>query len=161
MVNARRRRWGDVLPPKCWAPESQLVALCIFYSLRGLFGGSFSSLWSRYLTWANHTLYIPIPFLATLHTAGGLKLDYRCGLFQPRPFCDSLILWFYDSTIPIPYKSCSASLGEKKACGAPRPCCKGREEWKECMNHEVLLGGRQEQCKSAHMGSGQELCFPT
>ena len=28
--------------------------------------------------------------LATLHIAGGLKLDH-CGPFQPRPFCDSMI----------------------------------------------------------------------
>jgi len=31
-------------------------------------------------------------WLATLHIAGGLKLDDHCGPFQPRPFCDSLIL---------------------------------------------------------------------
>ena len=31
-------------------------------------------------------------WLATLHIAGGLKLDDRCGPFQPRPFCDSTIL---------------------------------------------------------------------
>ena len=30
--------------------------------------------------------------LVTLHIAGGLKLDDRCGPFQPRPFCDSLVL---------------------------------------------------------------------
>jgi len=30
-------------------------------------------------------------WLATLHIAGGLKLD-DCGPFQPRPFYDSLIL---------------------------------------------------------------------
>ena len=29
-------------------------------------------------------------WLATLHIAGGLKLDEHCGLFQPRPFYDSL-----------------------------------------------------------------------
>jgi len=31
-------------------------------------------------------------WLATLHIAGGLKLDDRCGPFQPRPFYDSVIL---------------------------------------------------------------------
>jgi len=31
-------------------------------------------------------------WLATLHTAGGLKLDEHCGPFQPRPFQDSMIL---------------------------------------------------------------------
>ena len=31
-------------------------------------------------------------WLATLHVAGGLKLDDRYGPFQPRPFYDSLIL---------------------------------------------------------------------
>ena len=29
-------------------------------------------------------------WLATLHIAEGLKLDDHCGLFQPRPFCDSM-----------------------------------------------------------------------
>ena len=33
-------------------------------------------------------------WLATLHIAGGLKLDDHCDHFQPRPFYD-----FYDSTI--------------------------------------------------------------
>ena len=31
-------------------------------------------------------------WLATLHIAGGLKLDDHCGAFQPRPFHDSMIL---------------------------------------------------------------------
>jgi len=31
-------------------------------------------------------------WLATLHIAGGLKLNDHCGPFQPRPFCDSVIL---------------------------------------------------------------------
>ena len=30
-------------------------------------------------------------WLATLHIAGGLKLDDHCGPFQPRPFCDSIL----------------------------------------------------------------------
>ena len=30
-------------------------------------------------------------WLATLHMAGGLKLDVHCGPFQPRPFYDSVI----------------------------------------------------------------------
>jgi len=30
-------------------------------------------------------------WLASLHIAGGLKLDDHCGLFQPRPFCDFMI----------------------------------------------------------------------
>ena len=30
-------------------------------------------------------------WLATLHIAGGLKLDDRCGPLQPRPFYDSVI----------------------------------------------------------------------
>jgi len=30
-------------------------------------------------------------WLVTLHTAGRLKVDDRCGPFQPRPFCDSMI----------------------------------------------------------------------
>ena len=32
-----------------------------------------------------------VSWLATLHIAGGLKLDDHCGSFQPRPFCDSMI----------------------------------------------------------------------
>ena len=31
-------------------------------------------------------------WLATLHIAGGLKLDDLCGPFQRRPFCDSMIV---------------------------------------------------------------------
>ena len=31
-------------------------------------------------------------WLATLHIAGGLKLDDHCGPFQPRPFYDSMIM---------------------------------------------------------------------
>ena len=38
-------------------------------------------------------------WLATLHIAGGLKLRDYCGPFQPRLFCDSMVLWFYDSMI--------------------------------------------------------------
>ena len=41
--------------------------------------------------------------LATLHIAGGLKLDDHCGPFQPRPFYDSMILyfiWFKSHEIP-------------------------------------------------------------
>ena len=30
-------------------------------------------------------------WLATLHIAGGLKLDDHCGPFQPRPFYDSMV----------------------------------------------------------------------
>ena len=30
-------------------------------------------------------------WLATLHIAGELKLDDRCGPYQPRPFYDSVI----------------------------------------------------------------------
>jgi len=30
-------------------------------------------------------------WLATLHIAGGLKLDDHCGPFQPRPFCDMML----------------------------------------------------------------------
>ena len=30
-------------------------------------------------------------WLATLHIAGGLKLDDHCGPFQPRPFYDSTL----------------------------------------------------------------------
>jgi len=32
----------------------------------------------------------PVWWLATLHTAGGLKLNYHCGPFQLRPFHDSI-----------------------------------------------------------------------
>ena len=33
-------------------------------------------------------------WLATPHTAGGLKLGHHCGPFQPRPFYDSMIPTF-------------------------------------------------------------------
>ena len=36
--------------------------------------------------------------LATLHIAGGLKLDEHCGPFQPRPFFDFIILTRFFST---------------------------------------------------------------
>jgi len=36
-----------------------------------------------------------VEWVATLHIAGGLKLDDRCGPFQPRPFSDSMILVFF------------------------------------------------------------------
>jgi len=42
-------------------------------------------------------------WLATLHIAGGLKLDDHCGPFQPRPFYDPMILWwdvFRPATLP-------------------------------------------------------------
>jgi len=35
-------------------------------------------------------LVILVWWLATLHVAGGLKLDDQCGPFQPRPFYDSI-----------------------------------------------------------------------
>jgi len=31
-------------------------------------------------------------WLATLHIAGGLKLNDHCGPFQPRPFCDDSVM---------------------------------------------------------------------
>ena len=34
----------------------------------------------------------PVWWLVTLNIAGGLKFGDHCGLFQPRPFCDSVIL---------------------------------------------------------------------
>ena len=33
-------------------------------------------------------------WLVTLHIAGGLKLNYHCGPFQPRPFYDSMISYY-------------------------------------------------------------------
>ena len=34
-------------------------------------------------------------WLATLHVAGGLKLDGHCGPFQPRPFYNSMMILCY------------------------------------------------------------------
>ena len=34
----------------------------------------------------------PGPVVGDLHIAGGLKLDDHCGLFQPRPFYDSMMI---------------------------------------------------------------------
>ena len=40
-------------------------------------------------------------WLATLHIAGGLKLDDHCGPFQPRPFYDSMLLCVYIFSISL------------------------------------------------------------
>ena len=42
-------------------------------------------------------------WLATLHIAGGLKLDDHCGPFQPRPFHDSIIIviTFQNFEVPV------------------------------------------------------------
>jgi len=36
--------------------------------------------------------FLCVSVMATLHIAGGLKLNDHCGPFQPRPFYDSMIL---------------------------------------------------------------------
>ena len=41
-------------------------------------------------------------WLATLHIAGGLKLDDHCGPFQPRPFYDSMSSHYI---YPVSYKT--------------------------------------------------------
>jgi len=50
-------------------------------------------------------------WLATLHIAGGLRLDSHCGPFQSRPFYDSMILWFAKSI----------SLGSTQGTGLVSP----------------------------------------
>ena len=40
-------------------------------------------------------------WLTTLHIAGGLKLDHRCGPLQPRPFYDSMIRFYEFSLSPL------------------------------------------------------------
>ena len=51
-------------------------------------------------------------WLATMHMAGGLKLDGHCGPFQPRPFYDSMMILcfrnaltmnslFFSDTLPL------------------------------------------------------------
>ena len=40
-------------------------------------------------------------WLATLHIAGGLKLDDHCGPFQPRPFCDSMTVSIWGNAAAI------------------------------------------------------------
>ena len=40
-----------------------------------------------------HAVYMVL-WLATLHTAGGLKLDDHYGPFQPSPFYDSVIYYY-------------------------------------------------------------------
>ena len=53
-------------------------------------------------------------WLATLHIAGGLKLDDHCGLFQPRLFYDSMILQpFLLSCSP----ACTAAGGKSVTTG--------------------------------------------
>jgi len=46
----------------------------------------------------------PVWWLATLHIAGGLKLNDRCGPFQPRPFYDSLIACVSTSGLEVSWK---------------------------------------------------------
>ena len=43
--------------------------------------------------------------LVPLHIAWGLKLDDHCRPFQPRPFYDSVLLWFYASMLLCSYDS--------------------------------------------------------
>ena len=45
-----------------------------------------------YKTRLDVTLGSLVSWLVTLRIAGGLKLFDHCGPFQPRPFCDSMIL---------------------------------------------------------------------
>jgi len=51
-------------------------------------------------------------WLATLHIAGGLKLNDRCGCFQPRPFYDSMTLYLYIniSVVGIGYTQPTANI---------------------------------------------------
>jgi len=44
-------------------------------------------------------------WLATLHIAGGLKLDDHCGPFQPRPFYDPVIRLLFVLALPVPVSS--------------------------------------------------------
>jgi len=37
-----------------------------------------------------NTIFIPVAYLNSTVLAGGLKLNDRCGPFQPRPFYDSM-----------------------------------------------------------------------
>ena len=41
-------------------------------------------------------------WLATLHIAGGLKWDDRCGPFQPRPFCESMKCVLVQVNVSLP-----------------------------------------------------------
>ena len=41
-------------------------------------------------------------WLVVMPVAGGLKLNDHCGPFLPRPFCDSMILWFIEPKMYYP-----------------------------------------------------------
>ena len=85
-------------------------------------------------------------WLATLHIAGGLKLDDHCGPFQPRPFYDSRTLWYDDemfnikmewtcaqkmqADISIYYQPLSLFLDVVKNCGAfIIPRANSKQQW--------------------------------
>ena len=59
--------------------------------------------------WLNVALGSLVCWLATLHIAGGLKLDDHYGPFQPWPFYDSMILWILNAI----YLELKSYYGEK------------------------------------------------
>ena len=53
-------------------------------------------------------------WLATLHIAGGLKLDDHCGPFQPRPFYDPMIPHHFSASF-LPHRSWFAAVLDELA----------------------------------------------
>ena len=62
-------------------------------------------------------------WLATLHIAGGLKLDDHCGPFQPWPFYDSMTYTkkkcSFSQEKSLPHVICSDSVNECHSHSAP------------------------------------------
>ena len=63
-------------------------------------------------------------WLATLNTAGGVKLDDHCGAFQPRPFYDSVIFTTLSVVPPFLFSSCLSpfNLLLGKISSPPQSC---------------------------------------
>ena len=111
--------------------------------------------WWRTGTGCPRRLWMPHPWRrwkpgwmwlwATLHIAGGLKLDDNCVPFQPRPFYDSMIQWFCDDSL------LSCLQGPPGAQLPPTFC----PLWHGCDNTSVVP--RADNCPL----SGQKYYFET
>ena len=89
-------------------------------------------------------------WLVTLYITGGLKLDDHWGPFQPRPFYDSMILWFWFSkttlscpalyhaqVLFVPCLSCSLEItlskGQMLLCSVSSTQKPGRKKSDVCL----------------------------
>ena len=88
-------------------------------------------------------------WLVTLHIALGLKLDGHCGLFQPRPFYDSMIL--NDSKL-VQQAQCMI-LQERKGA-SEYTCTSGLPEIRRCLQRLPMAS----HVLWAQQGAGLEVC---